>query len=361
MVTGGRILENYLKKQYYLNDNGIMDEIVDSLGDCLVQCAYLVLKSKYNLKEDYYKAFLNETTIKLSVLDKNEILSFETIENIFDKEFFSIICHDRLVHNTVEKVSDILRSGEIPAIATIIERFPFSAFYDASYKSKQRRTGHVFIIVGEDKHNFFYVDNPSVISYKQYVTYGNDKGIGVLSKELFLEATQDYCDLLTFKFNMDIMASYIENPKGALIMSRDNYYKEDVYEGNIVNYFGRYALIKLIDLFETERLHFDDLAPSKDRDMITYFNWKIWNIKGRRNLQRHYLKLNRDTNYNVIRLITALEESTKHWDLLYKVLYKDYLKGASVFGKKYVSMIEGIILVEDELNQALNEYLDSQN
>ena len=42
---------------YYYNDDGTADEIVDSLGDCLVQSAYVILKNKYNMRNDYYKAF----------------------------------------------------------------------------------------------------------------------------------------------------------------------------------------------------------------------------------------------------------------------------------------------------------------
>lgn len=45
-------MENFLTKRYYLNSNNMMDDIVDSLGDCLVQAAYLVLKSKYGLRRD---------------------------------------------------------------------------------------------------------------------------------------------------------------------------------------------------------------------------------------------------------------------------------------------------------------------
>ena len=72
-------MENFLTKRYYLNSNNMMDDIVDSLGDCLVQAAYLVLKSKYGLRRDDYKAFLNETTVKLIVYSNNDLISFETV------------------------------------------------------------------------------------------------------------------------------------------------------------------------------------------------------------------------------------------------------------------------------------------
>lgn len=352
-------MENFLTKRYYLNSNNMMDDIVDSLGDCLVQAAYLVLKSKYGLRRDDYKAFLNETTVKLIVDSNNDLISFETVENMFDREVFSINSNSQTNQNTVETVSSVLKTGDIPAIATIIERFPFSAFYDINYKLNIRRTGHVFIIVGEDEENFFYVDNLSVISYKQYVAYEKNRGIGIISKKFFYEATKDYCDVLTFKFNKNVIDYYTKHPQEALINSKDNYFKNEVYYGNFIEYFGRNALIKLIELFETEKLRFDALAPSEDRDMITYFNWKLWNIKGRRNLQRYYLEQN--NNNNALKLIKSLKESIKHWDLLYKILYKDYLQGAVIMGKKYIPVIENVIAVEDELHEALVKYLSLES
>lgn len=350
-------MEDFLENHYYYNNDGIKDEIVNSLGDCLVQCAYLILKNRDDFKSDYYTAFLNETTLKLSVNSDDELIAFETIENIYDKDLFSIMGCENTNQNTADKVSEILQSGGIPAIAAIIERFPFSCFYDVNYKNKKKRTRHVFIIVGEDDENFLYVDNPDVISPKRYIAYDKNKEIGIISKKLFRDATQFCCDVLTFRFDMNMLISYIDNPKEVLIKSRDNYYKKGVHKDNQLDYFGRQVLLKLIDLFEGECLRFDDLAPSKDRNMITYFNWKIWNIKGRRSLQRYYFKNNCNTN-NIIHLITALEESIKNWDLLYKVLNKDYLKRVLVIGKKYIPIIENIIIAEDELQQVLRRYLD---
>ncbi len=351
-------MENFLTKYYYLNSDEVMDDIVDSLGDCLVQAAYLVLKSKYGLRRDDYKAFLNETTVKLTVNSDNELISFETIENIFDRKIFSINYNSQTNQNTIEIVSGILKNGDIPAIATIIERLPFSAFYDVNYKLNVRRTGHVFIIVGEDEENFFYVDNPSVISYKQYEAYEKNRGIGIISKKFFYEATKDYCDVLTFKFNKDVIDFYTKHPQEALINSKENYYKDEVSYGDFTEYFGRNALLKLIEIFEMEKLHFDELAPSEDRDMITYFNWKLWNIKGRRNLQRHYLEQIVDKNNDsALQLIKSLKESIKQWDLLYKILYKDYLQGAVNMGKKHIPFIENVIAAEDELHTALVKYL----
>ena len=57
----------------------------------------------------------------------------------------------------------------------------------------------------------------------------------------------------------------------------------------------------------------------------------------------------------------SLKEAIKHWDLLYKILYKDYLQGAVIMGKKYIPVIENVIAVEDELHEALVKYLSLES
>ena len=42
-----KAVNNYLYKHYYFNNDGTPDEIADSLGDCIIQCAYVILKNKY--------------------------------------------------------------------------------------------------------------------------------------------------------------------------------------------------------------------------------------------------------------------------------------------------------------------------
>lgn len=128
-----------LKSNFYLNDNGIKDKIVDSLGDCLIQCAYIILKNKFKLDPNFYWAFLNELTIKLCFSFNNKFVSFETIENVLYREIFLITSYKKTNQNTAEIVSQILRSGNIPAISGIIEKFPFSSFYDESYVINKKR------------------------------------------------------------------------------------------------------------------------------------------------------------------------------------------------------------------------------
>lgn len=104
------IVNNWLNKHYYFNNDGKPDEIADSLGDCMIQCAYVILKNKYCLNSDFYKCFLNETTIKLCVSESDNIEMFETIENVFDKEIFSLYGFEKINEKAVDKISEILKA-----------------------------------------------------------------------------------------------------------------------------------------------------------------------------------------------------------------------------------------------------------
>lgn len=342
-------MKDYLSMHYYYNDDGTADEIVDSLGDCLVQSAYVILKNKYNMRNDYYKAFLNETTVRLSLYNDNSIACFATIENNFNKMLFSMKEYEEN-ENTVNKVSEILNSGEIPVIKTIVERLPYSSFYNEAYKLNQIRTHHVFLIVGEDTDNFFFIDNPSVISYGRFEAFSGNKEVGVLPKNILYNATKDVSSIFVFNFNMDTIDKYINNPLFAFANSRNNYLKESETEDNLLHFFGKQALLKLKELFEMECIDLESVAPSKDRSMIVYLNWKIWNIKGRRKLLRYYLNENKsNVGEKGMKMIRVLDNSITHWLLLYRVIYRDYLKGNLIVGNQYVKLLNEIIICEDEI------------
>lgn len=334
---------------YYYNDDGTVNEIVDSLGDCIVQSVYLILKNKYNIRNDYYKAFLNEITVKLSLYNDNSIARFETIENNFYKKLFSLKEYEEN-ENTVNKISEILNSGEIPIIKTIVERLPYSLFFDETYKLNQIRTHHVFLIVGEDADNFFYIDNPSVISFGRFNAFSDNKEVGVMPKKFFHNVTKGVSSIFVVDFNMDAIDKYINDPLYAFINSKNNYLIQSEKEDGETYYFGRQALLKLEELLKMECINLESIAPSQDRSMVNYLNWKIWNIKGRRKLLQIYLK---DDIGNVdergTKLINALDNSIANWLLFYRVLYRDYLKGNLILGNQYVDLLKNIIKCEDEI------------
>lgn len=50
-----------------------------------------------------------------------------------------------------------------------------------------------------------------------------------------------------------------------------------------------------------------------------------------------------------MKMIRVLDNSITHWLLLYRVIYRDYLKGNLIVGNQYVKLLNEIIICEDEI------------
>ena len=157
---------------------------------------------------------------------------------------------------------------------------------------------------------------------------------------------------------MEKINYFINNPLNALIDSYKNYHLQNKVKDGVECYYGKQAMLKLLDLFELGNIRLDQMAPSKDRDMITYFNWKIWNIKGRRKLLKKFVYDSNNGDYRET-LLNSLNDSILKWDLLDKALYRDFLKGNRIAGNQYTFIIREIIDCEDKINYFLNKYLHS--
>ncbi len=347
----------WLGFNYYKDELGRFDPIVDSLSDCIVQSAYLIGKNKFNIS-DFYVLFLNETTVKI-VASNDKIISLGTIENVYDKNFFDVFVLSENGKNSSAIISERLKNGKISIVYPIIERFPFEELYDPQYKAMKRRAEHVFLIVGEDEENYYFVDNPAVIVTEKFSPFEGNPQVGLLNKKFFDSVTSDFCEILSPHFYLQKFEDVKAKWKDAVYLSYNNYFKQCVIEGNHTTYYGQEALKRLVELFESDKMNFSQEAPSHDRDLITYFRWRIWHIKGRRFLQKYTLKyFDQEESENKDRLIKALEGSWIYWDLLNKNMYKDFLNKKQIAGKKYVPLINKIIDKENNMNLAYKQFLN---
>lgn len=349
-------MNKWLDKHFYNNNSGQLDSIVDSLGNCVDQAAYVILKNQYCIP-NIGAAFLNESTIGVNIDENRKLSSLYSIDNIVNKKLYSLYYTLIDSGDPVKTVSYLLNEGNIPIIMPIIERFRFSEHYDPSYTVKERRCYHAFVIVGEDEKNFFFADNPAIIIPSRFVPYEKNPEIGIIEKKEFSDAASDCCDIIDVKFHLNVIKKEIENWKKSFELSFDNYRLRDHFDDGIIWYYGRNAMFKLKELFESESMKFHELAPTKDRDLMTYFSWKIWIISGRRVMQRDFLLNNNSSVKSADDLIAALNDTIKYWNLLKKAMFKDYVNGAEIIGKKYIPIFSKLIDFEDKLNEEYSRYL----
>ncbi len=359
VIFGGiNIMNRWLNSNYYIGSDGTIDPIVDSLGDCVVQASYIIGKNKYDM-DNFFVAYLNESTLTIQFDENGAFNGFGTIENIFERGSFRINRYYDTNERTAEKVSELLAEDIIPIIYPIIERFPFAELYDPNYDKQVRKSHHVFIIVGEDDENFFFVDNPAVIVYSNFTSYEHNSEIGVISKKEFSESAKYCCDIMFIEHYPELIRDDIRRWKLSFLRSHDHYYNESTLEDDKITYYGKEAVIKLRGIFDSEQLLFSDDAPTHDRDMMTYFRWRIWNVRGRRMLQREYLKRFYSENEEIRKvMMQALDNSLLYWDLLNKSMYKDSLNGMTVIGKRYLSLIDKIADAEDNMHRAYKQFLN---
>lgn len=341
--------KNWLKANYFRNSSGGIDTTVDSLCDCLSQASYVIGKQKFGIP-DFYRAYLNETTIKLK-LRNDELLYLGTIDGVWNKDMIGIYLHNEEATPS-EKVSGILKNGEPAVIHPIVERLPFQELYDPDYTESKPKSEHFFSIIGEDDENLFFVDNPAIINMDKFIPYRENSEVGIISKKVFDKALEDFCEVGEFVYDLDKMNAASEHCEDVFRLSYDNYNKKAQIDDEYT-FYGAEAIEKLAELFKKGNMYFSQDAPTHDRDLMKYFLWKIWHIKGRRNLQAQYLRENYGSdNIAVSKLENALADSVKNWELLNNNLYKDFLKGKERMDYKYVQITDRILSAENRMNEA---------
>lgn len=349
--------KDWLNANYFRNSSGGIDATVDSLCDCLSQASYVIGKQKFGIP-DFYRAYLNETTVKLK-LRNDKLMYLGTIDGVWNKDMIDIFLHNEGATPS-EKVSGVLKSGEPAVIHPIVERLPFQELYDPDYTECEPKSEHYFSIIGEDDDSLFFVDNPAIINMDKFTPYRENSEVGSISKKEFDKALEDFCEVGEFVYDLDKMNEAAEHCEDVFRLSYDNYGKEAVPDEDGYTFYGAEAIEKLGELFEKGCMSFGQEAPTRDRDLMKYFLWKIWHIKGRRNLQAQYLRETYgDNSKSASELTDALADSVKYWELLNNNMYKDFLKGKERIDSKYVQITDRILSAENRMNKAYRGFIEA--
>jgi uncharacterized protein YvpB len=98
----------------------------------------------------------------------------------------------------IKLIEDFLEKEEMVIIRTIDSYLPFSIHYNPNIDpNKFSEIGHVFMIVGQDEYNFYYVDQISELDKKNYKSANERQDIGVYSKKDFMKSLSFYTRVMT--------------------------------------------------------------------------------------------------------------------------------------------------------------------
>lgn len=263
---------NFADREYFYNSEMKKDEQVAIVGNCLEQLAAIIMKNTYEGPIDYYAMAIGD-------------LSFHVR---FDREGYfvrsALKCNETGINNkpwTINKQIIIkngkeaekalefsLKTYDYAIVRTVDRYLEFSKIYDEDYCKEDKsdysnfsEAGHVFLIVGEDEDNYFYVEQSNEINMKKYTCMKGRRDIGVYPKIKFYEAFKRYLGLFYVEFNEDLVYHIGEYGRQIISKSADNFYANyasRVPENDTFSILGgKEALYKLNDMLEQNRIVLD--------------------------------------------------------------------------------------------------------
>lgn len=347
---------DFLERNYYYNEIGEREEIVNILSDCESQCAYLLIRNKYKCDiENYYDIFLEDISFNLKMSTIGEFNELSVARRI--KEIFTLVDYKQTGIDGFNEIEKLLDNDEMVIIGTVIQWMPFSKFYEPEFNAVNYKGNHTFLIIGYDEENFFFVENPDLIRKSGFVEY-KKKDIGVLKKEILKTAAEYCCTCKTINVNLENVKNCNVISEKAMEYSVNGFNRSNEITDNCVTYYGKNALNELINCCKKGSIDLCTIAPTKDRDMYTYLDWKIWSIKNRRNMLRGYLI---HENYAKEDTVSSISEVVDMWEKFFRILGKNFFAGNTLLDQRYINILEELIKVEEKVTCRIKEYLYNKN
>ena len=344
-------MNDYIHQFYYMSENNERDPVVNILSDCVEQCSYLILKNKYGIEDNSFKILLNELTFY--VFDSKSNIDIMVSGNHYDLFNIKISPYQKM--DAYYEVIRELKEDNMVILFTIKEMLPFSVFYSENFIVPDNyQPFHVILIIGQDDENFFFIENPDILEKSRTQFYENNKQVGMIRKDLLKKLSEYYCGYATISINETniINIKEFDYVDDALNRSISNFYKENVIEDGTTYYYGINALKKLINVCNEGNISLKSMSPTNDRNMLAYFDWKIWCIKNRRKYMYNYL-LTQDCSE---KLKEELYNSTKYWETLYRIMVKKCEKNLYMLDNSYIPYFNPIINTEERIIDYIKQY-----
>ena len=345
-------MSDYLNQFYYVSDSNERDPVVNILSDCIEQCSYLIMKNKYKINDNSFKLLLNELTF--FVFDSKSVIDIVVSGNHYD--LFNLKFSPYKEMDAYYEIIRELKEDNMVILFTVKEMLPFSIFYKDDFKVPNNyQPFHVILIIGQDDENFFFIENPDIIVRSRTQFYENNKQVGIIRKDLLKGLSKYYCRFATICINETKIKefNYVDD---AINRSISNFFKENVIEDGITYYYGINAFKKLINVCNEGNISLRSISPTNDRDMLAYFDWKIWCIKNRRKYMYNYLLTQNCSE----KLKEELQNSIKHWETLYRIMVKKYEKNSFIIDKSYIPYFDLIIDAEVKIIEYAKQYMQAK-
>ncbi len=361
-------MQNYdfLKKSYFYDDKMMKDEIVSIAGDCMQQLAAIVLKNTINYPVEYYTIYLEDITFQIA-LDEEGNLARSGIKcntSGIDKEIYDteIVIIENDSEKAMQVIHETLEKHKYAILRTADALLPFSIYYqpDNFITSKFNPEGHVFMIIGEDDENYYYVEQLSEVNEKGYRHVPGRNDIGVYEKEKFREALSIFAGVAVFQFRrQNILRSHEFSMEILRKMGYHYYNNIDtsmVKWDNVKISGGKCALMVLEKILGDRNLSMDRKVYNFTKEEYSHFDVGkelfngITGIVNRRMVLAGYLE---KENFHP----QILYDDIYMWNTLKAILIRRYYRQKYLLGStEELECMKQIIVLEEKIFEFLKQY-----
>ncbi len=368
MNRGDTMSKELLEKEYYFDKEGKKDMFYDMSYYCLLTCAYEIAKNQTNRADELIYSLIDDLSLFIILNEKNKIK--EIFTNSIEEMQYNYIVNDYKEENeaAIPLLQSLLDSGEAVIVHTITELLDFSINYTLGYNIEEFEPGHVFLILHYDEENYYYLEDPfAQINYDYFIPYKGRKDIGVMAKDKMNEIFKHYLRCHTISFNWDQEDLLQTRVKATIEESIKSYSKpEETLETGNVQYTGRAAICKLMELSEGEGIDLNAGVEGESVNLLGFLPWLFSILDKKRRLLALGLQLlvKQEKVMGVDeRLFEALKKSEKLWVKCKNLIEKNKIRGKERFDSTYSSILKEILEVEDVLNELLEntEFIGCSN
>jgi hypothetical protein len=348
-----------LSFRYFYQEDGELDPFT-KLIDCFSAHLYFILKNKIEGIQNPYEVFLKDISFYLILNDQGAIYDIEFSDNSINEDVFRLKYYKGKGEEAFSGCREMLLKGEPVIIYTDTRKVPF--FNDNQGEGTEPtdagvQLGHVFLGVGYEGNNLYYVEAPWNINFNRFTPYKGNRSVGVIAKEELNDAFESFLTYTTVEVNEENLANKAGRIKAVIKNSVDNFSKQSHRSKGLTYFYGSEAIEKIIEVCEKEIMYLDRQAYSCSLNLFSLLDWRFFNINRRRILLLEALKKNKELfeSSEASSAIDVLSINIEAWKRVLTTIRKMNIRKRYLMDSSLKDCLAEVSETESKLNDILHE------
>ena len=356
------VLKKNLEIEYFFTKEGGLDPIAKNL-DCHALMIYYYLKRYIPDYTNYLLIFLQDISFHVVLNSDGNLYNLDVNSFRFIDEIFRANIVKGRGFESMGEIEELLDQGKLPIIRTYVKKVPFiKDFINFDFEVTDSpedldKNVHTFIIAAYDREMLYYVELPYILS-SSFIPYSKNKSVGVIKKTDLRYAF----DVDLYYATMDIMkerlSREIDIRKEIRAISANSFQSSRNEDGGFRIYHSFEAFDVLMEICQKEFLYLNqDHIYYHDRNLKSFFEWKLSNIISRRMLFKEILHKSWDQYPGLAKrnIFQTIDASVEEWRSLVELMIQKYNQADYLFGKNYLKHFHKLKEIEYDLIQKLSE------